>query len=272
MLIFTPMTSTGGNTGNYYYGARYYDPTISVWLSVDPLANQYPNLSPYVFVANNPLNLVDPDGRYFITAGKAFHGRKVFTAHTTNPRWIQSASKMSALPFLGLLFTGSLAAARDADPSYKTSTEDVVGIGFQAFGFGSLKLFSKFAQVNGGLKGFGKLLLSGHRDIASALITMLSDPNKAEIAIDHMALLNLEEQGVGNFYQDDNGKDMTNKFRFNEDYVDEIRSSVLEEFGDNLTSQEVDQKVAEKLNEVIDAEKVKVTQGLSEFNEKQERK
>ena len=50
-------------TGNYYYGARYYDPKVNVWLSVDPLARKYPELSPYTYVANNPINLVDPDGR-----------------------------------------------------------------------------------------------------------------------------------------------------------------------------------------------------------------
>ena len=33
------------------------------WLSVDPLAADYPSLSPYVFVANNPTNAIDPDGR-----------------------------------------------------------------------------------------------------------------------------------------------------------------------------------------------------------------
>lgn len=33
------------------------------WLSVDPLAADYPSLSPYVFVANNPINAIDPDGR-----------------------------------------------------------------------------------------------------------------------------------------------------------------------------------------------------------------
>jgi RHS repeat-associated protein len=49
-------------TGNYYYGARYYDPKVSVWLRVDPLAHKYPSLSPYVFVANNPVMLVDPNG------------------------------------------------------------------------------------------------------------------------------------------------------------------------------------------------------------------
>ena len=50
-------------TGLYYYGARYYDARASVWLSVDPLAMKFPNISPYAFSANNPINFVDPDGR-----------------------------------------------------------------------------------------------------------------------------------------------------------------------------------------------------------------
>ena len=47
----------------YYYGARYYDPSVSQWLSVDPLASKNSFESPYVFVHNNPLIYVDPDGR-----------------------------------------------------------------------------------------------------------------------------------------------------------------------------------------------------------------
>ena len=50
-------------TGYYYYGARYYDPVVSRWLSIDPLAEKYPGLSPYNYTANNPVMLVDPDGR-----------------------------------------------------------------------------------------------------------------------------------------------------------------------------------------------------------------
>jgi RHS repeat-associated protein len=49
-------------TGNYYYGARYYDPKVSVWLSVDPLASERPSLTPYNFMSNNPVMRIDPTG------------------------------------------------------------------------------------------------------------------------------------------------------------------------------------------------------------------
>ena len=51
------------NTGYHYFGARYYDSEVSVWLSVDPLADKYPGMSPYMYTAGNPVMLVDPDGR-----------------------------------------------------------------------------------------------------------------------------------------------------------------------------------------------------------------
>jgi RHS repeat-associated protein len=49
-------------TGLHYYGARYYQSKLSVWLSVDPWADKYPHVTPYNFVENNPIMLVDPDG------------------------------------------------------------------------------------------------------------------------------------------------------------------------------------------------------------------
>jgi RHS repeat-associated protein len=49
-------------TGLYYYGARYYNPRESVWLSVDPLAEKYPGVSPYAYCFNNPVNFIDPLG------------------------------------------------------------------------------------------------------------------------------------------------------------------------------------------------------------------
>ena len=48
--------------GMYYYGARYYEPRISLWMSTDPLHENYPNISSYVYCINNPIKLVDPNG------------------------------------------------------------------------------------------------------------------------------------------------------------------------------------------------------------------
>lgn len=71
-------------SGYHYFGARYYDSEVLTgWLSIDPMADKYPNISPYAHCAwtrptggdehrwikynivNNPVKLVDPDGMDF---------------------------------------------------------------------------------------------------------------------------------------------------------------------------------------------------------------
>ena len=49
-------------TGLSYFGARYYSSDLSIWLSVDPMSDKYPSLSPYVYCANNPVKCVDFNG------------------------------------------------------------------------------------------------------------------------------------------------------------------------------------------------------------------
>ena len=49
-------------TGYDYFGARYWW-LAGTWLSVDPLAGDYPWISPYAYCAWNPVKYVDPDGR-----------------------------------------------------------------------------------------------------------------------------------------------------------------------------------------------------------------
>ncbi|WP_238584985.1 polymorphic toxin type 17 domain-containing protein, partial [Chryseobacterium sp. Leaf201] len=71
------------DTGLYYYGARYYNPRLSIWYGVDPLAVYNPvmetefygdgqhnggvffwgNLNPYIYTYQNPIRYVDPNGK-----------------------------------------------------------------------------------------------------------------------------------------------------------------------------------------------------------------
>jgi hypothetical protein len=66
--------------------------SVSRWFSVDPLADKFHSWSPYNFVLNNPIKLVDPDGRapwddYYSKTGK-FLGSD--GAATTNQRIISA--------------------------------------------------------------------------------------------------------------------------------------------------------------------------------------
>ena len=59
-------------TGYGYFGARYMDHELmTMWLSVDPMADKYPSISPYAYCAWNPVKLVDPDGREVYITGDA---------------------------------------------------------------------------------------------------------------------------------------------------------------------------------------------------------
>ena len=66
-MRFYPFVSTGKErdeeTGYGYFGARYMDHELmTMWLSVDPMTDKYPSMSPYNYCAWNPVKLVDPNG------------------------------------------------------------------------------------------------------------------------------------------------------------------------------------------------------------------
>lgn len=79
-------------TGYYYYGARYYNPRVSLWLNVDPLSdvnylmndeayingehnggvyNSFNN-NPYIYCYQNPIVYIDPNGKQVSKLRKSF--------------------------------------------------------------------------------------------------------------------------------------------------------------------------------------------------------
>ena len=63
-----------GETGYGYFGARYMDHELmAMWLSVDPMSDKYPSISPYTYCAWNPVKLVDPDGNDWYQKGNDYY-------------------------------------------------------------------------------------------------------------------------------------------------------------------------------------------------------
>ncbi len=61
-------------SGYDYFGARYYASPLYNWTSVDPLADQSPQISPYAYCNWNPIKFVDPDGKAIHVAAGAIIG------------------------------------------------------------------------------------------------------------------------------------------------------------------------------------------------------
>ena len=59
-------------TGLYYYGARYYDPRLSLWMSTDPMQEKYASLSSYAYCGGNPIRLIDSNGMEFTEASEIY--------------------------------------------------------------------------------------------------------------------------------------------------------------------------------------------------------
>ena len=129
-------------TGYGYFGARYYDSGLSIWLSVDPMSDKYPSLSPYNYCANNPVILVDPDGREVFLLGElanVAYNQLVNRAQNLNFSFDEKTGKISATTKEGATLTKReqhlLNAINDKDSKVQIQTvkanpgEETVGIG-----------------------------------------------------------------------------------------------------------------------------------------------
>lgn len=108
----------GGNS--YDFGDRIYDSRLGKWLSLDPLQAKFPMLSPYTFVANNPIFYIDPDGRDIGVSVTKNKDGSTTVVLTINAKMVNMSSNKT----VGMM--SSLISAIEADvyQVYKDITHD----------------------------------------------------------------------------------------------------------------------------------------------------
>lgn len=87
-------------TGNYYYSARYYDPKLSIFISVDPLAEE--TMDPYGYCYENPIKLIDPTGLGGESAADFYRN-----SETQAVEWFDGSGKIEGYEHLGVAYTES---------------------------------------------------------------------------------------------------------------------------------------------------------------------
>jgi RHS repeat-associated protein len=99
------------------YGMRIYDPRVGRFLSVDPLIKQYPELTPYQFASNTPIQAIDLDGleKFYYARSVNDKGETVLTPLRSEPL-IESRQVLVA-------YSGGRSAMSDPQPVYKTVKE-----------------------------------------------------------------------------------------------------------------------------------------------------
>jgi RHS repeat-associated protein len=93
-------------TGFYYYGARYYNPSTGRWLSRDPAEEDEGGPNLYGFVGNNPINQTDILGlAFYAIDGTWAYEHPGHPELNANPWWLYRETKESrALYFRGPRF------------------------------------------------------------------------------------------------------------------------------------------------------------------------
>ena len=153
---FSSLNSTGNEkdseTGYGYFGARYMDHELmTMWLSVDPLADKYPSISPYAYCSNNPIILIDPDGQHpsIPDPKKSIANAVTASAELAHGLYMRSAAIAQANPLM-------LSKVNNSISLIKKGIEKVTDMNPRTMGWGDLTNIWLFELGNSSKINFGQ--------------------------------------------------------------------------------------------------------------------
>ncbi len=141
------------------YGMRIYDPRTGKFLSVDPIAKEYPELTPYQYASNRPIESVDKDGEERVSY--QFSANFAVNFSDQGPRF-----RVSTSAGVGITYGAVQAAATTSLNIYN----------------GGLGTAGKSSQAQFDVSGGGYLTLGGGSFRASSVKTI---NNKTESPIEN---------------------------------------------------------------------------------------
>ena len=115
----------------YDYGARWMDAAIGRWHVMDPLCEKYYDHSTYVYAGNNPINLIDPDGRieyplsgYFAINKRDLGGKSAPPNAIVRTSTFNEKRNIGTSPHIGIDYRAAINT-----PVYSLGPGTVVGCG-----------------------------------------------------------------------------------------------------------------------------------------------
>ena len=106
----------------YDYGARQYYSVVPAWDRIDPLCEKYYSISPYAYCANNPVNLIDLDGRKIDTSDMSEEELEKYNEMITN----MSKSELFAALYKELVESNNIIKVSLGDPK-SLNNESIYG-------------------------------------------------------------------------------------------------------------------------------------------------